>query len=266
MNKALAPVLSMLGKTCYLWIFLLSACKSTQPIVQAPIQQLPEQPSDSLIQRLLDQTIDAEWLSAKAKIAFRDDSQSRKASANIRLRKDSVLWMNVKKLGIEAARILITPDSVYLVDRINKEYAISDFSLLQQQYHLPANFNLLQNLILGNPLLLSGVELTTEIDQQQYHLASSDEANPTRDYWLNGWSQLLEKMVFLDYRSNRMVKVALSDHSPLDTYTHFPYSRRLDLSSPETGDLSIEIKLSKVELNVPKTIRFSIPEHYQKIN
>lgn len=231
-----------------------------------PIGDLEAKSVDTLLQFLADRHIDVEWLSAKAKIAFKDDSQSRKATANIRLRKDSVLWMNVKKLGIEAARILITPDSIYIVDRIHKEYVVGDFSLIQQQYHLPADFNLLQNMILGNPLLLSEVKLETKAIEQQYHLGSSDDENPTRDYWLNGFNHLLEKMVFLDYRYNRQVKVELSDYKALDKYEYFSYFRRLNLSSPETGDLRIDIDFSKIELNQAKQIRFEIPEHYTKIN
>ncbi|MEM9821084.1 MAG: DUF4292 domain-containing protein [Bacteroidota bacterium] len=257
MSKYLFPVF-------LLSILMFGACKSTKPLVQ--VGELADKSSDTLVQFLVDRHIDVEWLSAKAKISFKDNSQSRKATANIRLRKDSVLWMNVKKLGIEAARILITPDSIYIVDRIHKEYAIGDFSLVQQQYHLPANFDLLQNMILGNPLLLSGVKLQTAIVEDQYHLASSNDENPTRDYWLSGLNHVLEKMIFLDFRNNRKVQVELSDYKALDEYEYFSYFRRLNLSSPETGDLRIDIDFSKIELNKAKTIRFEIPKHYTRIN
>ena len=248
-------------------LLLFAACKSTKPVVNLEhTGPLPTQSSDSLVQILLENQIDVDWFSAKSKIYFKDEQQSRKATANIRLRKDSVLWMNVKKLGIEAARILITPDSIYIVDRIHKEYVIGDFSLIQQQYHLPADFDVIQNMLLGNPLLISGVKLETEIEAEHYHLASSNDENPTRDYWLRGFSHLLEKMVFLDYRNNRTVKVEMSDYQPLDKYEYFSYFRSLNLSSPETGDLRIDINFSKIEINQPKKIRFDIPEHYTKIN
>ena len=255
---------------CFLMIGFLvsssfSACKTTK-VTTGNFPAPKPQSSKELIRHLENNQIEVEWLSAKSKISFKSPEQSQKGTLNIRMRKDSVIWMNVKKLGIEGARILITPDSIYIIDRIHKEYAISDFSLIQEKYHLAADFNSLQNLILGNPLLFSGVELTTQIDSTQYHLSSSNEVIPTRDYWLNGLTKVLTKMVFLDYRNNRKVKVELSKYQALDQYKYFSYFRSLNMSSPETGDLSIDINLSKVEINVPKSIRFEIPEHYKRIN
>lgn len=256
--------------SCFLMIgfvisLSLNACKTTKTATSNFPAPRPQSTKD-LTRHLENNKIDVEWLSAKSKVSFKSEVQSQKGTLNIRLRKDSVIWMNVKKLGIEGARILITPDSIYVIDRIHKQYAISDFSLIQEKYHLPADFNSLQNLILGNPLLISGVELTTQIDSTQYHLSSSSDLIPTRDYWLNGLTKTLTKMIFLDYRNNRKVKVELSKYQALDQYKYFSYFRSLNMSSPETGDLTIDINISKVEINVPKSIRFEIPEHYTRIN
>ncbi len=265
MNRVSIPSSGFSIITLLWFCCLLATCKSIKQVA-SPIGAIKNLPADSLVQHLLDNRIEADWLSAKARVTFRGEKKTQKANLNIRLRKDSVLWMNVKKLGIEGARILITLDSIYIVDRIHKEYVVTDFSMLQDQYHLPADFNTLQNVILGNPLLLSGVKLTTQTDSTtQHHLASSDDAEPTRDYWLNGWSKVLEKMVFLDFRNNRKVKIEQSDYRELDKSENFSYFRSLNMSSPQSGDLTIEINLSKVEIDVPKTIRFEIPDHYVRI-
>jgi hypothetical protein len=46
----------------------------------------------------------------------------------------------------------------------------------------------------------------------------------------------------------------------------FPYLRTLEASSPETGEMRLSIELNEVEFNVPKSIRFEIPAHYEKVD
>jgi len=246
----------------FISLFSTTACKSVKT---AQGVRLKVRSSEYLLEKLHAQNLEVEWLSAKARITFNDNGKSRKASANIRMRKDSVIWMNVKKLGVEGARILITPDSVYIVDRINKQYAITDFSFIENEYHLPANFKVLQNLILGNPLVFSESVLEAGISEDRYHLASDDEARMTSDYWMDGITYDLRKMAFLDYRYNRKVIIEQDRYELLEEKEKFSYFRSLDLSSPETGDLVIDLKLSKLEINTPKSIKFDIPDHYKKI-
>ena len=238
-------------------------CKSTK---KAQNIQLQEYSSEFLLKKLNSQQIDPEWFIAKAKMSYKDDVQSFKANTYIRMRKDSVIWMAVKKLGVEAARVLITTDSIYVLDRIHKQYTTSDFSYIERQYHLPANFEVLQKLVLGNPLFFSEVVLSAEVIKDRYHLASSNDEQITSDYWMNGMNFSLEKMLFLDRRNNRKVEVSQSDQNQLDSYQNFSYLRNIELSSPETGDVSISLKLSDVTINTPKSIKFKIPEHYTKID
>src|SRR4026208_2558948 len=61
--------------------------------------------------------------SGKIKVNF-DDSRGKNNDFNafIRIRKDSVIWVSINAaLGIEAFRIMITPDSVKVLNKIDKE-------------------------------------------------------------------------------------------------------------------------------------------------
>ena len=80
--------------------------------------------ADALVEHLVENQVKAEWMYAKAKLRYDDKYQGFGASATIQMRKDSLLWMNIKKFGLEVARVQITPDSIYILDRINNEYYI----------------------------------------------------------------------------------------------------------------------------------------------
>lgn len=70
------------------------------------------------------------------------------ASYRMNIVNDSLILIRVIKL-IEAARIQITPDSIYVMDRINEQVITCDYRLAEELTGLPADFALLQDLLLG---------------------------------------------------------------------------------------------------------------------
>lgn len=180
------------------------------------------------------------------------------------MRRDSIIWMNVKKLGIEAVRVQITKDSVYLIDRINNQYAIKSIDFLTEKFNLPANFSTLQALLLGNPIFFTK-ELVASQDELNYQLKGKND-HLENEYWLNGVTLELTKMWFNDYREKRVFTSTLGDYQVLSNEKKFSYFRNLNLTSPDTGIIDIEFLFTNVEVNVPTSIRFSIPERYTKID
>jgi hypothetical protein len=114
--------------------------------------ELKERSSKYLMKRLIQNQIAADWFSAKARITYQDKNETVKLTSYVRMRKDSVIWMNFKKLSIEAARLLMTPDSMVILNRMDKEYTVKDYQFVQQNFRIPANFSGLQSFLLGNPL------------------------------------------------------------------------------------------------------------------
>lgn len=214
--------------------------------------------------QLIKNQVTANWLEAKAKVTFSNNNQVQKVFSTIKMRKDSIIWMNVKKLGIEAARVQITKDSVYLIDRINNQYAIKSIDFLTEKFNLPANFSTLQTLLLGNPIFFTK-ELIASQNQLNYQLKGKND-HLESEYWLNGVSLELTKMRINDYREKRVFTSTLGDYQVLPNEKKFSYFRNLNLTSPDTGLIDVEFSFTNVELNVPTSIRFSIPERYTKID
>ena len=84
--------------------------------------------------------------------------------------KDSAIWLSANAiLGIEAMRVLITRDSVKLLDKLNKVYTARSVDYLQDLTSLPLDLPTLQDLIIGNavfvgftvPIFFEFVYLTT---------------------------------------------------------------------------------------------------------
>ncbi len=227
--------------------------------------KLRKKSANFLVKKLEQNRIEAEWFSGKSKVAFKGAGQNLKASANIMMRRDSVVWMNVKKLGIEAARVQITPDSVYFINRLTREYAIWDLGYLERQFNLPLGFKDLQELILGNAVMVSSDDLEAKVQSPQHQL-SGQQAGVNTEYYLDGLSYLLQQIIVSDPREGWEVKIDQEAYALEKEYADFPYFRNFAIDSKDTGPISLNLKFSKIELNVPKNIQFAIPSRYSRID
>src|SRR5690349_17153389 len=98
--------------------------------------------------------IDFTSFSAKIKVDFEGaDGKKNDFNAIVRLQKDSAMWVSINALlGIEAFRVLITPDSVKVLNKLDKVLQLRSVSYLKEITKLPFTFKELQDLILGNPI------------------------------------------------------------------------------------------------------------------
>ena len=77
---------------------------------------------------------DFNYLSSRAKFKYQNGKQKLSTTANFRLKKDSVIWVSISKLGIEGARVLATKDGVQMIDKLSKSYYVYDYAQLSQMY------------------------------------------------------------------------------------------------------------------------------------
>ncbi len=96
--------------------------------------------------------------SGKAKMHYEEKDNQKDFTAHFRIKKDSVIWINITALGgmIPVAKILITPDSLKLINQIDREAMLMPLSQATRLLPVPADFSTLQNFIVGNALRSSG--------------------------------------------------------------------------------------------------------------
>ncbi len=206
-----------------------------------------------------------QFMTAQAKVFMQGNGQSIAATANIIWMRDSVLWLNVKKFGLEAARILVTQDSVFILNRLEKTYSARGLESLQRQYSLPAGFDLVQSLLLASPWFFPDIQLESDIKDGLHRLSGSN-GRFAADYRIEDGAFRLRQEIFLQPRDARTMSAAFENYKKTELAGWFPYLRTLEASSLETGDMRLSIELNDVEFNVPKSFRFEIPKHYERIN
>jgi hypothetical protein len=213
--------------------------------------------------------IDFRFLTAKSKISFKSPNQDiDNANINIRVRKDSLIWLSVSKLGIEAVRGLITRDSITIIDKIHKEYSVYDFPTLSKQFNFAMNFELLQALIVGN-LPLPKRPAQKIKNERDYLLLRQSEGKVLVENYIGEQDRKLKKLMVTEQPTKNTLRLDYEDFTSLNNFL-FPYTSlvTLDYQSRTDGQFYqtlLRIKHNKVEL-VDKTpgFPFTIPASYQR--
>lgn len=92
-----------------------------------------------------------EYLSTRTKFKYKNGNDKTKATARMRIKKDSIIWFSLTPgVGIEAARGIITQDSLILMDRVNKEAYYFSFDSLSRRFDFDFNFDLFQSVLIGD--------------------------------------------------------------------------------------------------------------------
>lgn len=256
MSKLLIPLvlLFVLGTGCQIF----RASESAESLEEG----LKKRSARYIQRQLAENQFDAEWIVTRAKINYSDSRESIRFQANIRIRKDSAIWMNFRKLSIEAARLLITTDSVFLIDRINNQYLATDLGYIHRNFHLPANFQAIQSLIFGNPFYLTQqLEVTEEGGE---YVMEGKQAKLIQQYFVNPETYQLTGLTFIEPENGRNFQMRLGDYQMAGKKS-FSYFRQLKINDPLSGLMLIDLELSKLEIDIPKTMPFEIPAHYSRI-
>lgn len=213
--------------------------------------------------------IDFKYLTAKSKLSFKSKTQDiSNANLNLRVRKDSAIWISISKVGIEAVRALITRDSVAIMDKLERRYAIYDFPTLSRQFNFEMNFDLLQALIVGNlPLPKRPVQKIK--NERDYLLLRQSAGKVLVENYIGENDRKLKRLMVTEQPTKNALRLDYEDFNALNSFL-FPYSSlvTLDYKSETDGQFYqtlIRIKHNKVELiDKDPGFPFTIPAKYQR--
>ena len=217
-------------------------------------------------------------LNAKLSVESLIDSSSNTFTINLRMRKDSVIWMTISKFGIEGARVLITRDSVKLYTSIpTKRYFKGDFSYISKLLNTDLDFEILQSLLIGNSVAFydEDEKLKPGSDNCQYTLGTirkhklrkvirgKDLKEPVQSIYMSTGTFKIARILFYEFNPDRSLDVKFSDYTKIDSIQLFPSKINLVFKSDKT--FTIDIAYTKTDFNADQTFPFKIPDDYEQV-
>jgi len=255
-------------------IITLASCRSTKNI-QTAIEKkdtvesvaTPKIDSTQLINNALltlkNNRIDYKTFSAKVDVDYRGgDDKHYDVNANLRMHKDSLIWISVNAVfGIEAMRLLINKDSVFLLDKLNKTYLTRSIDYLQEVSGLPLTLSNLQDILAGNPVFIDSV-VSYSNDNSTISLLSIGKTFKNL-VTINGEKNVLvhSKLDDLDITRSRTADLNYDDYENKKGKS-FSSKRRITVAEKNKLDISLNFK--QYEFNDDLSFPFSIPKNYKQ--
>ena len=210
--------------------------------------------------------LDFDEMSSKSKIEFNDAKTSINANANIRIKKDSIIWFSVSPgLGIEAARGIITPESLMFINRIEKEYSILDYEALSKKLNFDINYELIQNVIMGNMPLMDDEE-NQILNTDDFFLVKQQKENYEINNFIGRHTQKLEKVNITESSTGNELSMTYRDFKKVEETIDLAFINFIKLnykSKQGPMETAISLEHSKVEFDNKKLrFPFSIPQKY----
>ncbi|MCB0754846.1 MAG: DUF4292 domain-containing protein [Flavobacteriales bacterium] len=208
-------------------------------------------------------------MSAKLAVSHSNAKGTQNFGARIRVKKDSVIWLSVTPaLGIEAVRVVITPDSIKMVNRIEQKYFVESFEKTNELLQLQLTYSVLQSVLLGEfvPVYDNKVyNLTPLVDL--YTLVADEKKAQTSTVELK-----LDQRTEFDPSIWRVTRTILKNpprnEEILAQYTDFErvgekiFPTTMRFRTQGKDNIAVDLNWSKIEEKTTLRFPFNVPNKY----
>jgi hypothetical protein len=240
---------------------LLFACK---PTASTSTEKLKKSSSLQIA------NLEYEFYEAKAKIEFEDITQDIKSNADIRVKKDSAIWVSMRSgTGIEGVRALITPDSIRVVNRLDKEYYLYSLEELSEKFRFQLDFDMLQSIIVGNIPVNTKTKNKVERDSDHFIILgtiSRPRANLTM--YVNRFFDKVDKVEVIDRKNMNDLLIEYGEFKEIDGQ-RVPHFCKVKLNySDERGSLISQLQVDATRITLADEslkFPFRVPDRYKRV-
>jgi hypothetical protein len=219
----------------------------------------------NVVTKLDNNYIDYNTFSGKVKVEYRGgDGKDYDFNAFLRMKKDSVIWVSINAaLGIEAFRILITPDSVKVLNKLDKVAQFRSLSYLQDVTQLPIDFHTLQEIIIGNPVYFDRNNIVS-VKSYDNAISMSSVGNLFKHFITVSNTDYVVLNSKLDDHEPGRSRTAVLEYNDYETKgnTHFSTKRKISVAEKSTLEVTLDYK--QYDFNQTLGYPFSVPKNYKK--
>ena len=206
------------------------------------------------------------YLSAKGKARIKTKDNEQGANLNVRLRRDSIIWVSGSLLGIEGLRAVLTPDSVRVVNRLEKTYFAGGYDYLSRLLQVPVSYAQVQALLLGDYLPAppgTRPTVVAEAAGQRIRYPQTERLNVER---LLAASGRVQQLKLEEAAANRRLTVDYTDFRAVPPAAGIPFAHDLNLRAEQpNASTTARLLYNKVAAGERLDFPFSIPKGYVRM-
>ncbi len=245
----------------FLGILFFNACRGKKirkkSVTKTPIEGakpiLPE------IKSVLKNIYEFDYLSYKAKCDYKDPNMDQSFTMNIRMKRDSILWISITAVGFEVARAKLDSDSVKVISRLEKKYYTYGYDYIKKLSGTTLTLMQIQNLLTANLIYLPE-NYTSTAEKNKFKTTEGYIENTVS---IDDKSKILEQLLqHLVEQSN--ANVLYSNYKKTDKQ-QFPGKVDISVITPK-HNISLLMENSNINSNIIDAFPFEISSKYEKGN
>ncbi len=188
----------------------------------------------------------------------------------IKIEKNSFIWITLRPMfGIEAARVLITNDSIKLINKLNKEYFSEDFNYIKKKLGFELTYPMIESVLTGKIITVSAEEKLKNYalskKENNYIFQQESKINNifvkhilkiNNDYLLTN-NNLSSK------NNAEQLNIEYKNFTAIDK-KQFPNFINIDIQNKKTKGKAV-LKYQNIKTDMPVSAKFIIPKNYKRI-
>ena len=183
--------------------------------------------------------------------------------ADIRIKKDEIIWINIKFLGIPMAKAMITPTKVSYYEKINNTYFEGDFSMLSNWLGTDLDFQKVQNLFLGKAIDdLTKDKWVSEVIEKMFKLSLPNDSDVAKEFYFEGANYLLKKETINQASKNRNLEIRYPSYKE-DKGMFLP--NEINIKAEQKDKIAIDIEYKNTTFNENLSYPYSVPSGYTAV-
>ncbi len=211
------------------------------------------------IQIVNESNLNFDYLKMTADIIFSNENLNMSGNIDLRMKNNEYIWIAVKKLGFEVSRVLIRPDSVFVLDRINRTKYVESYSFLENYIGMNIPFSDFQQLLSGNNLKMENDFDIIRQENNTVQIKSGNE-NINYTYTINN----LKSIIFAELFDNKSNKLEVSNSEFKDFQDKkIPYQRHYSFFEKNINQGNVQMNIDEISTE-KHNIKFEIPSDYEK--
>jgi len=209
--------------------------------------------------------VDYEWFSSRIKVEYNDNNLSQDFTAAVRMRRDSMLWISLQgPFGIEGGRILVTRDSIFVVNKLSNEYLRQPISYMARLIPMQTNLSELQAFIMGAYLQFTHASPEYRGMQDSLHIIRAESPAFLYQSGLYPQNYTLAKSVLTDKMLNQQMSLTFTGYSQ-EQGRPFSTERSIDIKQGSKL-FSLHLMYTKIKVNEVLSFPFEFGAGMTEVN
>lgn len=209
--------------------------------------------------------LDFYTFSGRAKTKIEMDGNIQDVTLNVRIERDKAIWLSVTAiLGVEVARVMITPDSVKILNKLQGEYIAKPFTYIYNYTNRGITFTTLQDLLMANVssnlLRTDNVQVASTTDE---FIVVGIKEQLSYQYRINQKNRPFN-FVMQEVGGINNLEAFYGNYVKTDGY-NFPHNIALNIVG-EDMSLKAQLGYNRVSFNENVEMPFSVSSRYKVIN